>query len=206
MTPYEDDDLLGDPVEEEKQEEEEPTAVDLLLEKLDKISDKLGKDKDDEEPQQQQGIQIPDVEPDDPTYGFDPEKIVEGATERAKATFVALNIVQKDLKERFGEDLPEEELDQIVATLASLPFNTLKETVSKQGHVLMAYAKVGEAYKSGKVQPKRKVGPKPMPSQSGSAVEGNDPLVEYFESIFGPVRSKKQLQRLLSESRGVRFQ
>lgn len=200
---YDDDDIL-ETEDEESVEAEEPSPVDLLLKKLDDISNKLGPDDEDEDEEESAQIALPDAEPEDPTYGFDPEKIAEGAAERAKATFMALGAVRKDLVERFGDDLDDEEVQQIVTALSALPYKELKAAVERQGHVLMAYAKLGEAYKSGKVQ-QRKKGPKPMPSQSSQAVNGKDPLVAHFEEVFGPIKSKRQLQRLIAESGGFKL-
>lgn len=193
---YDEDDLIRETTEEQPSESK-PDPLDAVLQKLESLEARLPKDQEEEAGEELPVL--PDIQPDDPTYGFDPERIVEGAAEQAKATFIALESVKADLLERFGGDLPEEDIAQILRTLATMPYSAMKDAVQRQGHILMGYAKLGEAYKGGKLQQK-KPAIKPMPATAASAdASKSNPLVQHFESVFGPIKSKRQLRRLLAE-------
>lgn len=201
---YDEDDKIEQPQAEEPTEEKSP--IEQLLDRLEGLSTKL-EAQTEQKPAPEPAPEptpIPDAEPDDPTFGFDPQRIVEGAAEQARGTFIALERVRDEVTSQFGDDLSEEDKRDIVRTIQQMPYRQLKDTVDKGGHLMMAYAKLGLAFKDGKVKQKTQSdAPVPMPTSSRKASsEAVDPMIELFEKEFGKINSKRQRDRLIAEFGG----
>jgi hypothetical protein len=195
-----DDELEQDAVDDASasQGDSGPTALDLLLKRFDDIENRLNT-----APQESEDI----VYREDPNYGFDPQRIVQESrnqgAEAGTKGYLTLRKAEADLRKEFGDVLGESQIEEIVATLSSMSHDALVDTVSnRQGHIAMAYAHVGAAYKQGKL--KSGGSPKATPV-GGDAPRSGDPAMsalEEFEKMYGKVKSKSQRERIVDIARG----
>jgi len=186
----------------------EPDKLDKILEELNKLTTAP-----DPEPQPDPPFFTPVETPpvQDPSYGYDPEKIVAAARDTATADAVNITMgmqaVMSDL-EGFS-DLSSQERREIVANVGAMAGTMtaqgFAQFVKNDGHKILARAKLGEKWQAGKLEKKQEpVANAPTPVGTGGRTSDDlgDRAVAEYEKMFGSKPTKEAEKRIRSAARG----
>lgn len=194
---YSDDDIedTGSQAEEPEVQAESVNPMDLILQKLEKFERDLASRREDP-------VEPVEEMPVDETYGFDPAAIVSGAGKAAMKATLTLRKAEEELRQEFGDKLDPEDINGILVQLSSVDdVRQLDEMVNRRGaHKVMAKALYGDAVISGRVKPGAQSPAKPSPvgSEAPRDPGGHSSALAEFERLYGPVKSRRQRDRLNS--------
>lgn len=170
--------------EDKKTEDEGPTAFDLIMDRFKSIEERLTP-------------KVEETKEEDKNLGFDPSRIVEESGKAGQQGFLTLRRVEAELRKEFAGELQDEQLEEILGTLAGMPIGQLNDTVKGKGHMAMGYAHIGAAYKKGKLKTNTtKTAVTPIGEESPRGDSEASGMLDKFKQMYGEP-NEAQKKRLL---------